>query len=248
MTLAGKILVVLNVGLSLIFLSWAVLTFTQATDWGFKDPRKDIVGQPIPSEIKKREAKLAEVKKTATPAVVAWRNASADLAAVEKRVPENHVWYVQQMKLADSAKGAVAVKELKREEGRLVLDAAPWGHPVLDKQVADKSLEGYKDDFQTVQANIDTVRKNIAKLSETEKDLTAQINGSLDESGAHKKGILDLLELEAETQRRVKTEIDYIKPLWVQELMDAQLLIERQQQLEGRKEQLQGKGVASRVP
>src|SRR5437867_1945958 len=105
MTAFGKILVVINVALSLLFLSWSAMVFTQSVDWGWKEPRKEL-GQKVPSELEKRKALSDSARKVIEERTnVAFLNAQKELDANELTFTTNHLEYVKELETLKTASG-----------------------------------------------------------------------------------------------------------------------------------------------
>jgi hypothetical protein len=236
----GKGLVLVTLAVSGLFLAWTIAVFLQSTDWGWKDPRKDL-GERIPSEIDKRMAALNEAIKFGARAKASAKSAEDTLALAQKDFPRNVLLYQSKLKELRSGEGKINVMELKYDNGVLVRDpkspqvgdpksARATAGPVFDPVVpgAEKSALGYYADFKKVQAAIAATSVEIQKLTEKEKEMTVNLIGQKDEDGKLvKAGMYELLEKEKKTQEQVKEEMEYLQPLWVQGLMDAQKLLAR---------------------
>src|SRR5207245_6038380 len=71
----GKILISVNLALSLLFLAWATAAYVQAIDWGWKDKRKNVLGTPEPSELDKRKVLVERQNVERDRAEIAWKAA-----------------------------------------------------------------------------------------------------------------------------------------------------------------------------
>jgi hypothetical protein len=260
MNYLGKGLVLVNMLLSVSFLSWAGAIYMQKMDWGWKDPRK-YLDERVPSEIDKRTALLKEAVRGRDRATAAVAAAQKDLARHEHLLPRNHLWYNAELaRLELSPEKGIEILEVKFDKGRVAQDKLK--RPVLEKKVTftdadkkttdvDKSFESYRADLKKVQEDIETVTASIKGWIEKQKDLTIRLNGEKDEKGkVVKLGLYDLMEEETKAQDQLQKEMAYVRPLWVRELVDAQLLVERRQGLEARlaelKARLAGRPVARR--
>jgi hypothetical protein len=239
----GKGLVLFTVAASFLFLAWAVAVFTQTVDWGWKDPRKEL-GERVPSEIDKRIAAVKEALRFKARAEAGAKNAQESLAIAEQDFPRNVLSYQAKLNALRTAPGKIKVEPLKLDKGVLArTDQRATAGPVYEGVVpgAEKSVAGYFADLKKVQLALDAATAQIKELTEKEKGLTETLNGLKDETGkAVKVGMYELVEKEKKTQEQVKAETEYLQPLWVRELVDAQLLIARMGRLNQRLEELKG--------
>jgi hypothetical protein len=109
--------------------------------------------------------------------------------------------------------------------------------PILDQPVpgAEKSYTSYLVDLWAKAKEIEAVSKEIAKLHDLQEKLTIRLNGVRGKDGKLvEPGYYDLLESEAEAQKKLREELEYLQPLWVMELFNAQYLRGRRQGLEKR--------------
>jgi hypothetical protein len=234
----GKGLVLVTAAVSILFLAWAVAIYTQTIDWGWKDPRTELKDR-VPSEIDKRLAALQESLRLTARAQAEVNDNAKELAIAEKDYTGNVHLYRAKLSELYSAKGAIKVQELTYDKGKLLHDpkdrrTAP---PAFGKVIEGpkKSMAEYQKEFNALQKDLDDVTAKINEVLKKESELTVNLNGKKDENGKLEKvGLYALLEKEKMTQDQIKAELDYLQPLWVQELVDAQLLLERTGRLERR--------------
>ena len=248
MNFIGKTFVLINFALSFVFLGWALLIFTNQVDWGWKDPRKDL-DLRVPSEIDKRTAALKEALRTRDRLLADLKTHRDLYDLYNPRLYLNHLWYNGELKRLQSEPGEIEVLEVKMEKNALAtLDPKELGRPVLENKVTytdpmkkavevTKSYDTYYAEWQALQVEVDKVTVNINKLVEDQRKLTVLLNGKKDDTDKDKvlePGLYNLLEAEGATQQRLKAETTYLRPLWVRELVDAQLLVERRRLLQAR--------------
>jgi hypothetical protein len=260
MNYLGKSLVLVNLLLSVFFLAWAAAVYTQRVDWGWKDPRKTVSAELVPSEIDKRQALVKELLPVAVRADQRLDDEKKRQGLITEAIGwgkvlvANHEWYNKELARLQSAPGKIEIKQVQVDKGQVVLEP-PMYRPVLDKKVTytdadkkttdvDKSFDSYRIDLRKVRDSIDTVMVGIQKWVEKQKDLTARLNGAGDDAG--KPGLYTLLQRETEAQEEIKKEISYLRPMWVRELVDAQLLLERQDGLRARLTELKAVKAARR--
>jgi hypothetical protein len=245
----GKGLVLVTVAVSGLFLAWTLAIFTQTVDWGWKDPRKGL-GERMPSEIDKRIAAVKEALRFKARAEAVAKSAGDALVAAEQDFPSNVLSYQAKLKELREAPGKIKVVELKLDKGVLArASKRATAGPVYENVVpgAEKSTAGYFVDLKKIQVAMDAATTEIKDLTEKEKELTENLNGKKDETGkAVKVGMYELLEREKKTQEQLKAEAEYLQPLWVRELVDAQLLIARMGRLDQRLEELKRPAPAPR--
>jgi hypothetical protein len=132
----------------------------------------------------------------------------------------------------------------------------PLTTKVEDKEVPlDKSYAGYLADLLAKLKDIQQVQEKIGGRVDKDgnlvlddkgkpvkegwinklKAITLRLNGEHDDEGKLKEpGLYVLVEAEAEAQRKVREELDYLQPIWVTALYNAQLFRARRHQLEER--------------
>jgi hypothetical protein len=238
----GKGLVLVTAAASVAFLAWAVAIYTQTIDWGWKDPRKEL-GERVPSEIDKRIAAVKEANAFRARAEAGVKAGSADLARAEEDYGQNVLLYRAKLAELRGADGKIAIHEIKREKGVLIRkDPRATAAPAFEEKPlpgVDKSIAGYWKELDDVQARLVWITGEIDNLIKKENELTVNLIGQKDEDGkVVKVGMYDLLEREKKTQEQIRAESNYLQPLWVQELQDAQFLLERMEQLDQRLKEL----------
>ena len=102
----------------------------------------------------------------------------------------------------------------------------------------EKSYESYLGDLKKVQGDLNTTLDDIAKLVEQQKDLTVRLNGVMEDGKLTKPGLYALMEMENQTQSRVKKETEEVRPHWAIELLEAQQLNKRRLRLQDRLNEL----------
>lgn len=253
----GKILVLLNLAISGLFLAFALGIFTNTIDWGWKEPRK-VVDERIPSELDKRMAALDQANREREYAKKRVLQAQRNRLGVEPVWPENKLWYTRRLDsllstapLQDDPFFQNGIPKLVIQNGQPELDksgrpktAEPWEFvdpaDKTRKVVLQKSLPGYLKEIGDLQQEIINLNQDIKQLIEKQKVITLALGGEVDENLKKKirPGLYDLLDQESELQKQVKREIETIRPLWVQKLVDAELLLNRRNRLQLRLEEL----------
>jgi len=246
----GKALVLVNLVLSIVLMTWALILIVRPVDYAWKEPDKVWVtsppegkkepGERIASRIDERVAgyeKLREARKNA----VKWAGeAKENLAKVSGGFGYNHLKYRREAKRLWEDPKTFAVKEIRKPDGTYTVERVPgqlWEMPIWDQPVpgVDKSYTQYLLDLWKQAKEIEEVSQQIGKVHAQQEKLTVQLNGVRGKDGkVVEPGYYDLLETEAETYKKLREALEFEKPLWVMELFNAQYLRERRQRLEKR--------------
>jgi hypothetical protein len=251
MELTGKILVFATLVLSLLCCAYGVVMFADPTDWGWdkKYQAKD-AGQPVLSELDKSKLVVEGLAKEKARAFAEWKKARDSLARLDLTLASNQAWYNQEISRLRSV-GEFNVRTLKQEDtGRYVLDPPQGrtGRPVYDKVVAKKTFDKYLGDLADLLTKIDSARSEVDKSIAQEKRLTEELNGPVDQMGKQQKGLYALVGIEEDVRRRALEEVEDIKPVLYQELVDSQSLLRRRDALRYRLAELKNVGVARGQP
>lgn len=240
-----------------------------------KKDDKGLPNEAIPSELQKRILALQQAIDAQPCAEYHLERAQRNRDSIQLVFARNHLEYVRKMEELENAKDPVAVQDLKLDDatGRPALSPAGMtvlktnGQPEKDKDGKDvidtsrrigkpmfqeplpdvnKSFAVYNEDLAKVMEKILAKSKEIDDWIKKEKKLTVRMTGKRDEMGKlETPGYYDLLEMELVAQKRLKSEIDYVQPLWVRELVNAQLLLERRRGLIKRLQELGVKNLAA---
>lgn len=234
----GKLLVLLHTGASLVALGWAAGVFFQFTDWGWKEPRKDLDVR-IASEFDKRAAAIREALKARDLIVPGMRPAQLALRDAENSLGVNHIYYVRDLAELRTAAGDLEIKEVKFKGGTLELDTKnrPTGKPLLGDKIdgINKSFAGYVVELKKLQKEIDDETRKVREETEKVKDITFALTGKDDAGMVVKTGLYALLENENIAQANALSERDYeLRPKWASARNEAQQLRSRTLSLERR--------------
>jgi hypothetical protein len=230
--LIAKTLVGTHTALSLLGLVWALLLFFQFPDWGWVEPRKEYE-QRIASEYDKSVVAIRQAVATRDRVLTTVPPAEKALREAETYYPQNRLYYTAELQRLRKAPDKIVVKTVKGE-GLPMLDRKKLGKPVLDTDVAgiEKSYDAYLDDLKKVQGQIDEVQKEIRKYIDDSKEVTFQLTGKDDAGKKVKHGLYDLVDQEYQTQQRLNTEREYLRPQWAEALEDARRFAVRRSNLE----------------
>jgi hypothetical protein len=192
--------------------------------------------------------------------------AEEKLAVIEPWLGKNHIKGMDLLEKLESGKGAFNIDEVQfNEKGNLVLgNDAPdkLGFPQLagvNREIPiNMSFAGYLVQLRKLDADIDKVQTAMKDLVAKEVTITLRLIGDTAPDGKERRhpdgsiirpGWHYLIELEMDAQQQLKKELEYLQPLWVKELVDAQLLVGRRDLLLQRLAELgqvEGKAFLSR--
>lgn len=235
MNTLAKSLVALNLVLSLLAMTWALMIFLDVTDWGWKEPRQDL-GQSVASEYEKSAAMFKRAVRARDAAWPAVTPARADLAEAQNYFPKNHLYYLAELRrIKESPEEKIEVKVFKGPG--LPLEPAgkkKVGRPVLDNPVPEvvKSQASYRKDVAELFTKIDAVEKQVRDLVEKTKKIDFQLTGKDDAGAEVQPGLYALVDAEYRTQAATKFEKEYLSPRWAQALEEARLYTLRRTGLE----------------
>jgi hypothetical protein len=241
MTLFGKILVLLNVTLSLLMAAWAIGVYTNHLHWTIE---KSV--QESEFEVNQLRDRLAPSGKgpglyeDLAAEEARWKTASPIFQTMEPLRPKNQAWFQEQLGELQTSAKAVTMPSYKA--GQLEFDPKNFGLPLM-VEATDKGgkpitgLAPYRKEYDDKQAAIKAVMDEHVKLVNEDKQLTEKIGG--------KDGLRVKIDQEADKKQRVLAEQDYLKPLLVNSLVEGELLQKRRADLEARVKELKAVPVAS---
>jgi len=244
-TLFGKILVMLNLALSLLLCTWALGVYTNRTDWSSKEgPPEKVKG-----EVFRRQYQAGESWKSVVAAESRWKNGSLVVRRYEYYRPENERWYAAQLKELED--GPNPVKAVVMKAGQIVPDqqqaqaaqdpkmpARPMLEPAKDKNDKPlRSLDVYRKEFLDTQVEVKKAMEKFQELVKEDTNLTTLLGGE--------KQLRHRQELEDEKQQRVRAEIEDLKPPLINSQVEGELLLKRRTSLEARVRELLALGVTA---
>jgi hypothetical protein len=232
----GKVLVFVTLVFALGASAWAFGLYTGRIDWSNKPAR----GSEPAGELTKRLAKLKEVDDALASAQTRERFAAANLRALEQRRPRDEAFFANEYNHIENginAQNPLRVVAFKSGEMVLTPDGLTTMVPFKDAkgQPIQRSLAALDGDMKRMQTELEASIEQYQKLVERDVQLTTAMIGE--------KGLRPLLYEEEEVkQARIKQEIEDLKPLYINVLVESQLLKKRQAALQARLNEL-GKAV-----
>jgi hypothetical protein len=266
--LLGKGAAVVQVGLSFVLMALAVGIYTNAIDLGWKQPlryyRDDGKKGPnllVASLFDRREATVRMFARFRRDQLVNVSRAEAGLSEIEMYLALNHLRGESELARLDppadqqnAAGEKLQIFDFKySDSGFVELEpgtSRQLGFPVLSVPVpkVDRSIVGYQAQIKDVDQRIQDAQAKADVLMAGQKEITDRMTGELDKkSGAPltdksgsvvRPGWYYLIEAEAKAQRDMRKEAEYLQPLWVKELADAQLVVQRRDRLLRRLQEL----------
>jgi hypothetical protein len=222
-TLTGKILVFVNLVLALGMCVWAFALYSGRIDWSNK-PAK---GSEPPGELAKRLATLKQVDSALQTAETRQRDANKDLRTLEPRRPRDTAFFGQQLRLLETGinqQNPAQVVDIQKgiieltPDGLVKMIPSPKPFESLDVLAAQQK--------QTQEALLASI---------TEYQNLVELDIKLIDSMSGEKGFRQRLFNEEEVkQARIKQEIEDLKPLYINVMVELQLLNKRQRALEAR--------------
>ncbi len=235
----GKSLVLFQVALSTILVTWATAIFLSPIDWGkreaskaWHDPaegKQTPVNERVAAEIDKHMVAHRNAINAKRAAKARYEQAEKRFAGFEGKFATNHLEYVQILDRLDGVRmdglgKAAPVKPADFNDVKNAADGSvalvggmPWGLPVRDTAVpGTKSYTEYLADLAAKMNEITGVLEKIDKLVKQKETITIRLNGLKDDKGKQlKPGLYQLIEGESLAQRKLIDELSYFEPLWV---------------------------------
>ena len=232
----GKVLVYANLVLALGMSAWVFGLYSSRIDWSNK-PAK---GSEPPGELTKRLAMLKDSENAQTTAAERYRFGADNLKRYEQRRPRDDDFFARENGHLESGindRSPLRVVDFKNGEMVLTPDGLPnmvappknWvGQPF-------KSLATYEQQQKQSQTDLLASITEYQKLVDEDVQLTGQINGE--------KGLRQLLFNEVDVkQARIRQEVEDLKPLYINILVELQLLEKRHKALEARLKEIEKTG------
>jgi hypothetical protein len=250
--LIGKTLAVIFVGLSIMLMTFAAALWFNAVDLGWKQParvyhesesRKPGELVAVAGRFDKHEAAIRKLIRLKQDALLRLGNAQASYVEVEPYLGQNRLKGDAELARLETGPGdKIDIRDFKLDENTGALLTEPGtsrqlGFPLLETVVPNISApyNSYLAKLREIDLSIDSVQNETTELIAKEKEKTDLLIGEVDKDGnsrrengaVTKPGWYYLTEAEIQTQKQLQKELEYIQPLWVKELVDAQLLVSR---------------------
>lgn len=238
MTLIGKVLVLLNVVLSVAMAFWAVGVYSHYINYstppgrGSAEQNEGLVFQRD-NQIKARQEQLAAAE-------ARWRGPYAFLPRIAQQRANNRQWYAEQVQAMQ--KGPGPAKSVTYKAGQVELDPKQYGRPLL-VDAADVDGQPLQPLQAYVKANEDT--NNAIHVAQVELERQTRLDTELTQKIGGDNGLRFQLAREEHKRHEILAEQDYLRPLLVNSLVEGELVTKRQVELKARVKELKAVGVAS---
>jgi hypothetical protein len=257
MTRLGKILVLLNLGLSVMLAAWAFNQYANGVDW---TDSKSKSAPPVPTgQYAIRAAKLDELWKGVAPNQVDWLRERGRLAQEEVDLAKERVWYDAEIRhvLDGPTRGnpvqevAVAAKDdaaAGLQKGDIILgpDGNPKLVPVLDPSNAPLQLQSLAEynveNDGILKAIAEQMKKHEAQIEEA-KVLTDKIIG---DKAKGIRGLQQRINDEQAKDAAILAEMKVVEPQLINTLVEAHFVNNRHNQMAKRIEELKKIKVAGK--
>jgi|SRR5579875_1813263 len=257
MRLFGKLLVLFNLGLSVVLAAWSFNIYANGIDW---TDRKDTKSTPPRmGQFAIRAAQLDELWKGVPAVQKDWLEERAQLAKEEERLADQRAWYDKEIRyvLNGPAKGrgvlevAIATKDDPNtgvKKGQVLLDNQ--GHPQLvpirdpsNIPLQLQSLAEYNaEDERLLNALVQEMAKHKEQI-EAANALTDKIVGDKDKGI---RGLQQRIHDEQVKNAAVLAEMKGVEPQLIQTLLEAEQVNKRRHQMIKRIEELKKTKVVSK--
>jgi hypothetical protein len=250
----GKSLVLLQVALSVMLLALAVAIYFNAVDFGWEQPTRlwhEAKGGKgnnllIPSMFDKREAAMRHLVRIKRDELTRVSNQQDNYVNVGTILAKNHLLGKEALDKLEGGEGDLDIKAVKySEKGEMQRhpeNPAELGFPELDAPMPGIKMShaSYQAKLKDLNSSIEQTQASTKELLNKEEAVTVRLSGKLDKDGkpaVDKSGAVIepgwyyLLEKEYQTQRELLKELEYVEPLRVKEISDAQLALNRRDSL-----------------
>ena len=222
----GKVLVFVNLVLAIGVAGWSFGLYTGRIDWSNKPPR---------GELAKRQATVKEMWNTLASAEGRQRASLRTLQTLEALGPVHQAFYKAEMDhLQSGANAASPARMVAYQNGRIAINqnGTPQMVPAKDKNGQPLlSVAHYETELKNTR---DATAEAIKRYQDLVKEDTRLLELIVGEKGLRQQ----LFNEEQVKQARIKEEIEDLKPVYVNVLVESQLLLKRQKALRARLEQL----------
>src|SRR5262249_30010047 len=133
-TWVGKILVLLNLAVSIMLAAWALALYTGRVDWS---NQRTSAERPKLGEVYKRQEQIKPLWSQVITAEKRDRYASGQLPLLEKALADNRTWYAAQLQDLKGG-GQAFVQDVTYADGNLLLDEKNLGRPRM-QEAKDKA-------------------------------------------------------------------------------------------------------------
>jgi hypothetical protein len=232
----AKVLVLVNAGLSIVFLFWAIAIYTERINW-FTGPAAG--GAQSVGMVDRAKAKLDALNEANQRAAFRWANNYVQVAAREDSRPRRRDFYRLMLRWAQTGDG-FANNQPQKNLPILALEVLPNGEITVGKPILLRettpldSIAGYDRRIADAVAQIKETQESIVKLIKQQTELTNDIYGT-----PMKKGLRTLLAEQEQIARGGRQERDFVRPFRTNREAEYDILLKRVKSIEERLGELQ---------
>ncbi len=252
MTRFGKLLIFLNLMLSITFAGWAAGVYSQRIDWA--PARSLFTGELIedrPGRVKELNDQVKGLAALRDLGEVRWQNATLLMVHEQQHRSSYQEWYAQELTTlrtgadADGKQVPFPVRELTHDPRTGDIDRAP----IKDKEKAFlvngeplKSLEHYEEQYKELVKKIKGLQEEYAKRVKKAEEQSEDINGKAGERFGLRTEVLNLQQY----LRNANDELAYLQPLYDSTTAELNTMMKRYLALKERKKKLEEYAAANR--
>lgn len=214
MTSIGKILVLVNLAISLVLATLAFGVYSSGLDWSNNKAKS---GQPG-GKLDDRIVEITRLKSELSLAYGSWVESGETLWKKEDERRTERAWYAQELYDLRAGKGQVKMVARNRVPGATV---RPGMEPHVDGWL---SMAAYDARLAQVRADTAQVRKELDAKIEEDKELTNLLAGSAD---GKTKGLRQLLREEYVKKDGLRAEVGIVEGLRINRLVESELILKR---------------------
>jgi hypothetical protein len=232
----AKSLVLMQALLSVAGMTWAMMLVVQSRDLGRAEPANEVLetnadGTPaakpgavmrFASEYDKSVVAVQEAAKARDRVYRHVKPALDSIVATEKFMPENHLFYLAQLKRLREERSEQDKKDdkpfkvfrLKNGGTALPIEDGNLGKPDFEaNEVAmiKKPFKEYEADYKGLVKEIDVYEGKLQKVAILTQNITAETTGTNKSNEYVNPGLYELKSMEFKYQGQIKVEIDAIK-------------------------------------
>ena len=248
MTSLGKLLVLLNVGLSLGLAGLAFGVYTNRIDWPGTAPATG--SEKTVGEFAQKKTEVEDAQKAAGVALTVWRKprrSSCTWRSDVRRIStlRQTARDTRRERRAGDHSGSCDTHRGCRQSGC----GAGRGRPANPRCEAPagrslQSVRAFREELASTESKIANKIDTVTSLVKQQQDLTQEINGI----PGRQKGLRDLLAEEIQAREKAHEELESVRPLRYNRQVESELLQKRQQSLQARLQELKNIGMAFRQP
>jgi hypothetical protein len=236
----GKLLVILNAALAIMFLMWAVAVYFEKVNW-FTDTKAPAGAQTV-GIVDKAQARIKDLNEGSKGAAKRWAGQYAQVAFWEQDRPRRRDFYRGALYMVETGKdpgwnlqqGLPPVQQLGTDANGVVIPQLT-GKPIEGRPgVALDSIAGYDRRIADAAADIKKRQEAIVMLIEEHRKLSEEIIGTPEQ-----KGLRTLIAEQEVIGKNALSELDYLAPFFTNRFSEHAITLRRVEAMEARKAELQ---------